>query len=222
MKILIDRQSGAPLYQQVQAALKGMILEGVLRPGDELPASRILAKSLGLNRGTITAAYDELVADGLLHRHVGRGTYVSNREQLTPALASVKPAAPRPGGGPYRWNELFANDPLKDRDPMAAVMAHWTGRPGMISFAGGVPDMTLFPADEFRQAINRALKEEGAALLNYGTMSGYKPFIELLRHHLLDRGVRALPAEILIGNGPPHRIDLVTRTFVAPGAGIAV
>lgn len=222
MKILIDRTSGAPLYQQVRDALKGMILEGVLRPGDELPASRILARTLGLNRGTITAAYDELVSDGLLHRHVGRGTYVSNREQLTPALATVKPAPARPAGGRYRWNELFANDPLKDRDPMAAEIAHWTGRAGMISFAGGVPDMALFPADEFRQAMNRALREEGAALLNYGTMSGYKPFIELLRHHLLDRGVGAVPEEILIVNGSQQGIDIATRTFVAPGDVIAV
>lgn len=222
MKILIDRNSGAPLYQQVRDALKGMILEGVLRPGDELPASRILARSLSLNRGTITAAYDELVGDGMLHRHVGRGTFVADREQLTPALAAARPSTNRLGAGRYRWTELFANDPLKDRDPLASEMAHWSTRPGMISFAGGVPDMTLFPADEFRQALNRALREEGAALLNYGTMTGYKPFIEMLRHYLLERGVGAVPEEILIVNGSQQGIDIVTRTFVAPGDVIAV
>ncbi len=221
MKILIDRQSGSPLYQQVRDALHEMIRSGVLGPGDELPASRVLARSLGLNRGTVTTAYDDLVSRGLLDRHVGRGTYVAGREELAAALGELKPA-PAPEGKRLPWKSLFVYDPLEDRDPLAADMSAWTAQPGMISFAGGVPDASMFPSDDFRLALNRALREEGATLLQYGTMSGYRPFIDFLRHYLVERGVGAVPEEILVVNGSQQGIDLISRTFVDPGDAIVV
>jgi len=221
MRILIDRDSQDPLYEQVKAALSRLIVEGVLNPGDELPASRVLANDLSLNRGTITAAYDELVSEGLLYRHVGRGTFVANRDQLTSVLGSSKPT-PRPGAGSIRWQELYAQDPLKDRDPLAPQITRWAQRDGMISFAGGVPDSALFPTEDFRLALNRALKEEGAKLLMYGTTAGHRPFIEFLRHYLVERGVGATPDEILIVNGSQQGIDLISRTLVAPGDSILV
>jgi DNA-binding transcriptional MocR family regulator len=221
MRILIDRDSRNPLYEQVKGALQRLIVDGVLNPGDELPASRVLARDLSLNRGTITAAYDELVADGLLYRHVGRGTFVANRDQLTSVLGTAKPVN-RAAAGSIRWPELYAHDPLKDVDPLSPQIARWAQRDGMISFAGGVPDSSLFPTDEFRLALNRALKEEGPRLLMYGTTAGHRPFIEFLRHYLVERGVGATPDEILIVNGSQQGIDLIARTLVAPGDSILV
>jgi DNA-binding transcriptional MocR family regulator len=221
MRILIDRKSKSPLYEQVEEALKRLILDGVLSPGDELPASRVLAKDLGLNRGTITTAYDDLVADGLLYRHVGRGTFVARREELDQILG-VRRTAPRRVDGRLRWPELYAYDALKDQDPLSRDIARWSVREGTISFAGGVPDSALFPTDEFRLALNRALKEEGPRLLMYGTTSGHRPFIEFLRHYLVERGVGATPDEILVVNGSQQGIDLVARTLVAPGDAIVV
>src|SRR5438270_913775 len=77
MKLFVDQGSSTPLYQQVRDSLRALIASGKLAPGDELPASRTLAETLGVNRGTVTTAYDELVAQGLLERHVGRGTFVA-------------------------------------------------------------------------------------------------------------------------------------------------
>lgn len=221
MKILIDRDNRTPLYEQVKDALRRLIVDGVLNPGDELPASRVLARTLSLNRGTVTSAYDDLVADGLLHRHVGRGTFVADRGQLDQVIGRRK-AAPRAEASPYPWVELFAHDALKGRDPLSTQIGRWAERDGTISFAGGVPDSNLFPADEFRQAINRALKDEGARLLQYGSPAGYRPFVDFLRHFLVQRGVGATSDEILVVNGSQQGIDLVTRIFLAPGETIAL
>lgn len=220
MKILIDRNSGQPLYEQVKGALRRLIVEGVLAPGDELPASRVLAGSLRLNRGTITSAYDDLVADGLLFRHVGRGTFVSPRKDLDEVLGEHPVAGQE--SAPLPWDDLFAYDPLKNRDRLAPEMAAWSATPGMISFAGGIPDAALFPVDDFRLALNRALRDEGGALLEYGSVSGHRPFIDFLRRYLVERGVGALPEEILIVNGSQQGLDLVTRTFLAPDDAIVV
>jgi 2-aminoadipate transaminase len=221
MKILIDRHSSRPLYQQLRDALRNLILEGALAPGDELPASRVLARTQGLNRGTVTTAYDELVSEGLLHRHVGRGTFVCAREKLDEALGK-KRTGTHSDAGTLRWKELFAYDALKDQDPLAPEMARWAARPGIISFAGGIPDTALFPAEEFRLAMNRALRQGGAGLLQYGSISGYRPFVEFLRRHLVERGVAASSEEILVVNGSQQGIDLISRTFVAPGETIVV
>lgn len=221
MNILIDRHSTRPLYQQLRDALRKLIVEGALSPGDELPASRVLARNQGLNRGTVTAAYDDLVAEGLLYRHVGRGTFVSGRERLDEALGKKRTGS-RSDGGSLRWSELFAYDALSDQDPLTPEMARWAARPGIVSFMGGIPDMTLFPADEFRLAMNRALRAGGAGLLQYGAMSGYRPFVEFLRRYLVERGVAATTEEILVVNGSQQGIDLVARTLVAPGETIVV
>src|SRR5579872_1595103 len=125
MRIPIDRESKEPLYVQVRDALRTLITDGTLAPGSELPASRILARTLDVNRGTVTLAYDELVALGFLYRHVGRGTFVSARVPEAPVKNS--PAPPRPR---LRWEEKLAFDPHAQRDPVMAEIARLASQPG--------------------------------------------------------------------------------------------
>src|SRR5579872_4270425 len=129
MRIPIDRESKEPLYVQVRDALRTLITDGTLAPGSELPASRILARTLDVNRGTVTLAYDELVSQGLLYRHVGRGTFVSTK--LPSALPAGAPA-PAPG---LRWEERLVLDPVRLRDPIFAEVARFAAQPNVISFA---------------------------------------------------------------------------------------
>ncbi len=69
----------APRWRQVAEALSWEIDVGRLRPGMRVPASRTLARRLGLSRNTILAAYDELSSLGYLRGRVGDGSYVSAR-----------------------------------------------------------------------------------------------------------------------------------------------
>jgi len=145
---------------------------------------------------------------------------VAGRDELNAVLGDRRGKALPANRLP--WKDLFAYDPLTDRDPLASEMSGWAGQPGMISMAGGVPDSAMFPADEFRLALNRAMREEGASLLQYGTTSGHRPFIDFLRHYLVERGVGAVPEEILVVNGSQQGIDLISRAFVEPGDAIVV
>ena len=65
-----------PLFRQLARALAGAIERGVLERGTRLPPERALAGALVLSRGTAVAAYDLLVAEGLVERRRGSGTYV--------------------------------------------------------------------------------------------------------------------------------------------------
>ena len=65
-----------PLFRQLGRAVAGAIERGVLPRGTRLPPERALASALAVSRGTAVAAYDLLVADGLVERRRGSGTYV--------------------------------------------------------------------------------------------------------------------------------------------------
>src|SRR5215467_8198151 len=66
-----------PAFQWLYSALRGQILQGRLRPGTRLPATRELARQYGLSRGTIVGAFELLKSEGYTEGTIGSGTYVS-------------------------------------------------------------------------------------------------------------------------------------------------
>jgi GntR family transcriptional regulator len=69
--------AGMPLYRAVKRALLQGIEDGSLQPGDALPAEAALSRALGVSVGTLRHAVDELVAEHILVRRQGRGTFVA-------------------------------------------------------------------------------------------------------------------------------------------------
>ena len=72
--------SGMPLYRAVKRALLGALESGRVAPGEALPAENLLACMLGVSIGTLRHAVDELVAEHLLVRRHGRGTFVATHD----------------------------------------------------------------------------------------------------------------------------------------------
>src|SRR5881275_2589984 len=73
----LDRAAGAPpLYRQIRDGVRSAVLAGALGAGTRLPPERELAAALGVNRTTITRAYQELAADGVVEAGPGRGTVI--------------------------------------------------------------------------------------------------------------------------------------------------
>lgn len=76
MNCLIARESGEAVYHQISKALRKEIGEHY-QPGDRLPTEPELAKRFAVNRHTIRRAVDSLIAEGLVQRQHGRGTFVT-------------------------------------------------------------------------------------------------------------------------------------------------
>ena len=74
----IDRNSSMPVGEQVAKKIRAMIVSGNLTSGERLPSSRVLAKDLGLSRTTITAVFDQLIAEGMITSRTGSGSFVSD------------------------------------------------------------------------------------------------------------------------------------------------
>lgn len=91
----LDDYSELPLYRQLCDKIRALIETGVLADGERLPPTRELAGSLGLNRTTVSAAYELLESEGLLKGHVGRGSFVS-APKLRTVPAPISFATSRP------------------------------------------------------------------------------------------------------------------------------
>jgi GntR family transcriptional regulator len=72
MLIVVDPQSGVPVYRQLMDQIKFHIASGLLKPGDELPSTRSLSAELGVNPMTISKAYSFLERDEIVERRPGR------------------------------------------------------------------------------------------------------------------------------------------------------
>src|SRR2546421_11679787 len=99
MEIPLDRDKGVPLARQIQTHLERLIGDGLLGPGVKLPATRELAGRLRVNRATVALAYEELIAAGLAHAHVGQGAFVAGGG-AAPGGGAPRPAARPPRGPP--------------------------------------------------------------------------------------------------------------------------
>src|SRR5215203_1241101 len=88
----------ARITQRICEAIKGLIASGLLGPGARLPSTRSLAAEWGVSRTTVTAAYEQLIAEGYLETRQGA------RARVAQGLgrSSAQPGQPAPPTGPDR------------------------------------------------------------------------------------------------------------------------
>ena len=86
MLIVVDSQSGVPVYRQIIEQVRFQVAAGLLRPGAELPSTRTLSQELGINPMTVSKAYGLLEEEGLVVRRAG-----------LPHVIVALPAAAQPG-----------------------------------------------------------------------------------------------------------------------------
>ncbi len=73
----LQKKSSRPLYEQIYDYLVSMLQRGTLKPGDQIPPELELVKTLGVGRVTVRRAISDLVQEGKLIRHAGKGTFVA-------------------------------------------------------------------------------------------------------------------------------------------------
>lgn len=91
-------------------------------------------------------------------------------------------------------------------------------KPGLISFAGGIPDPALFPAQEFASAFARGLApDQQAQSLQYSVSEGYLPLREWIAGEMAKIGVPCTVDNILITSGSQQALDYLGKLFLSPG-----
>jgi DNA-binding transcriptional MocR family regulator len=97
------------------------------------------------------------------------------------------------------------------------------GKPGIVSFAGGFPDVALVDVEGIRQATLAALEQEPAGAMQYGATEGYLPLREQLAAFMAGKGVRGVAAEqLVVTTGSQQALDLLGKTLISPGDKVIV
>lgn len=92
-----------------------------------------------------------------------------------------------------------------------------SSEPGVISFAGGLPDASRFDPEGIRDAALSVFSETGREAMQYSTTDGYLPLREWIATRYRDRlGLKATAGEIQIVNGSQQCLDLVAKILVNP------
>jgi GntR family transcriptional regulator/MocR family aminotransferase len=209
----LERRAGVSLVAQIARAIESDIRRGRLRPGEPLPGSRSLARALGVQRLTVVAAFDELVAEGWLVTQRARGTFVSND------LPDPKPRRFASQRSPASLPARAGFDLLPSPKP---ELPHDVP-PGGLLFAPARVDVRLAPGDLIGRAYRRAIGARAGSLLSYANPEGHPRLREALATMLAHtRGIAATSRNIIVTRGSQMALALLARSLLSPGDIVAV
>ena len=184
-----------PLHQQIADQIRFQIEQGEVSSGMTLPSSRDLARQLGVARGTVVSAYEELCVAGLCESRVGRGTIVRQvnvpKKRPDDAGAASSPA--------HRL--LSAPDEPVNLDPRE------------LSLLPSIADTSHLPISALRNSFDRILRYP-THLRSFTESAGDPMLRRLICERILpERGIDAHVNEVLIVPGTQYGAVLIALTL---------
>jgi len=176
--------------RDVVEALAREIQGGRLPPGARLPPVRVLEAQLGLSKNTVQAAYEELVARGLIDARARDGVYVlAHDREAQPSTPVCEPAAPA-------WSP-----------PLVPT----TERHGMFEIGSVFIDPELLPRERLGECFRAAMRDGGPA--PFYDPQGYPPLRAAIAERLRGRGIPAEADDIVVTMGSQQALDIVARAL---------
>ncbi len=189
----LRRDSSVPLHQQLESGIRDRIRQGLLRADAVMPATRALATDLGLSRGVVVEAYQQLVAEGYLISRTGGYT------QVAPAAAGLQAATADGRGasaGPPRIDFKYSK-PDVSQFPRAAwlrsirkVLNETPNRSLAYLDGRGTPELREALADYLNRVRGTSARPENMLICN-----GFAQGSRLLLQVLAASGYRRLAVE---------------------------
>ena len=122
------------------------------------------------------------------------------------------------------WTSHFAERAKRMTASEIRELLKLLDQPDIISFAGGIPDSTLFPHQEIAAAYNNALRDPARArvALQYAVSEGYKPLREWIAGYMTRLGAPCSADNVVITNGSQQALDFLGKLFISPGKPVLV
>jgi DNA-binding transcriptional MocR family regulator len=213
------KTSSQSLTAQLSSRFAERIRTRLLAPGARLPSVRQCALQQQVSPSTVVAAYDQLLAEGLVEARKNRGFFV---RELVPARGADGDGQAQPG--PVGRRPAGAIEGRRPIDATALIrgMFHKVSnkpQPGMGVFPPEWLESTFMPAAVRKVASSRALQEFS---LQYGEPLGDSGLRRALSKKLATLSVHAAPEHIITTIGATHALDIVSRTLLRPGDPVMV
>ena len=176
---------------QVESELRNAIRAGRLPPGAELPSTRALAADLGISRGIVVEAYEQLLAEGYLTARRGSATTVAAGKRIAePAAAAARAAVEKSPRASFRFD-----------------------------FRPSVPDTATFPRRAWHRSLRKVLSTASNSALDYPEPRGALELRVALSNYLNRvRGTAARPEHMVMCNGFTQGFRLVCNVLKQRGA----
>lgn len=211
LSLELEQGAGKPVGTQLYIALRDLILAGSLAPGNRLPATRTLARELGISRTTVVVAYERLTAEDLTESRVGAGTFVSrvlNGNRPAPAVppasepATEAPRTPRLSRAIARASAL-----ISERLPHE-----------IRCFTTALPDFNAFPMALWSRLTARHWRGRRENVMGYGDPLGYLPLRRAIASHLRTaRNIACRTEQVIVVCGAQQAFDLIGSVLLDPG-----
>ncbi len=193
------KAGGGSLEQQIVQAVRSAILDGRLPGGVRLPSSRVMAAELSINRNTVVAALEQLIAEGCLQSRSGSGTFVASQVRATAINTRALQSA--------RWLRTMP-------EPQIAATS------ALLEFRVCQPSNSDFPLQAWRKSWREATRI--APINDYGDSAGDLRFREAIAAYLSRaRGLVCSAEQVLVTNGAIQAINLIAQVVLPPGATVA-
>jgi GntR family transcriptional regulator / MocR family aminotransferase len=210
--VSIDPETPVPIFVQIARAVSGDIRRGRLRPGDVMPGTRTLARTLGVHRNTVIAAYGELVAEGWITTENGRGTFVAKTlpDPRPRRFSAASDASVADSSVAFSLGPGVVADRCPTGLPMAYNLTGW-------------PDLRLVPTKALARAWRRSIERRSRDVLAYGPPEGHPRLRAALARMLsATRGLVIDEPRLLITRGTQGALAVIAHALLRPGDVVAV
>tara|TARA_R110000868_G_scaffold162903_3_gene394562 strand:+ start:19376 stop:20890 length:1515 start_codon:yes stop_codon:yes gene_type:complete len=212
-----DGTNGDTAYRRLYLGIRQAILDGRLHPGEKLPASRDLAKSLGVSRNTVVTSFDLLASEGYLETRIGAGSFVASSlpdREMTATTSHKRCDQDHKSAPPPRLSQSAIRMLAYDRRfPRFRV-----ARP----FNPATPDLDAFPFDLWARLLRRSWRAPTLDLtIPVDPLGLPKLRDEVAKWLRQSRGVNCDADQVMIVSGAQQALDLIARALVDPGDIIA-
>lgn len=191
-----------PMNRRLYLLLRQSILIGNIKIGAKLPATRQLAKALGIARNTVIYAFELLQAEGFLNGQTGDGTYVADVSFFTQQLSNQQAAVGHPQFS-QRGMQIIGDTQLV---PRIQSQTH--------AFIPGIPSVKDFPLDKWIKTLNQVVRRYEPDWMGYVREGGVAELKMALCQHLrLTRALNCEPEQIIVTAGTQQSLDLLIRAL---------
>ncbi len=223
-KFKVDRESGVPFAEQIFAYYAGAIRESGIPLGTKLPSIRDLAADLGINKIAIVAAYERLVAEGLISARPGSG-YFAAWKPLAATKPQVKSAQPIEQG--FRGASHIAAVLTVEKAVTSLDPKHFEDTPHdwktITHLGAAYAPFDQIPMDDIRSVARTALHEGSLSNIAFEHVAGVPEFRRRLVTEMQTRGVPVADHEqVLVTTGVLSTINLVVESLLKEGDALAV
>jgi len=212
--IKIDKTSHIPIYKQLYSTIRQGIISKRFSAYSQLPSSRQLSAELCISRSTVTAAYDQLIAEGLLISKRGSGTHIA--EVLNYVTKEETHSRKNQPDKETNINAQLSNLAKVYNDP--AIQKRIRTNYQQTSLMPGIPSRLNFPNAIWGKLLGKYAKQALGIDAGYDHPSGIPQLRQAIANYIsLARGVNTTAQDILIVSSTQAALDILCRLILNKG-----